>query len=97
MKEHRIEDIKDYTFTKVSIILVGGMELDGTINILNHKRFSDYMEEDKSKYIRLHNAKSSGKQIQSAGKRFLLIPKDKILFFEPFDMQKRLGKNPNIK
>jgi len=93
---HKIEDINNYTGVKVTVLLEGGMEIDGTINILNHKRFSDFLEESPFQYIRLHDARCNSKQIQSGGKRFLLIPKDKILYFEPFDEQKLSGQKPRI-
>ncbi len=97
MKKHRKENISKYTVIKVTIMLIGGLEMQGDVNILNFQRFSDYIEEDNFKYIRLYNARSQKKSIETTGQRFLLIPKDQILFFEPFDQQKITGKNPNIK
>jgi hypothetical protein len=93
---HKIEDVGKYTTVKVSVMLMNGMEIDGNINILTHKRFSDFLEDNPFQFIRLHNARMNNKAIEHAGKRFLLIPKDKILFFEPFDKQKMTGRNPKI-
>jgi len=66
----------------VTIVLNSGDQLDGEINIMQFKRCSDFIEEDKAKHIKLFNTKK-GNSFSSSYRRFIMIPKINILYYEP--------------
>jgi len=68
----------------VTILMKSGREIQGSINILGCKRFSDFIDEDKSGHVRMYNAIETG-QIKSARPRFVLIPKSSIDWYIPMD------------
>jgi len=78
---------------KVVNVIIGldnNVEYNGKINIVDFKRFSDFIEKNKENNIKLFDVKSS--KITGVSKKFLIIPKAKICFYEPFD-EKRSLKN----
>ncbi|MCG8551060.1 MAG: hypothetical protein MI799_11725 [Desulfobacterales bacterium] len=70
---------------EVIITLDNGEELVGNINMINYKRFSDYIENHDTSYIKLFQAKKNKGAITGGLKKFLLIPKSKICMYEPFE------------
>ncbi len=62
---------------KVKITLEGNKVITGSVNIDGFDRFSDYIEYNE-KNIKIYNGSVGGNQF-----RFLIIPKDKICYYEP--------------
>lgn len=76
------EIYKRTTEIEVLVVLRSGKQLEGTINMIDFKRFSDFIEANNQKHIKLYNAtKSSG--IKGGPTRFLLIPKASVDWYEP--------------
>nr|WP_319396914.1 hypothetical protein [uncultured Desulfobacter sp.] len=73
------------TIVEVIITLDNGDELAGSINMINYKRFSDYIENHDNSHIKLFQAKKNKGAIKGGLKKFLLIPKSKICIYEPFE------------
>ncbi|MDZ7665527.1 MAG: hypothetical protein U5K27_09430 [Desulfotignum sp.] len=69
---------------KVSIVLNCGDRLTGEVNILEFKRFSDFIEQNSAKHIKLFNTKLDTALYESAG-AFILIPKTNIRYYEPLE------------
>ena len=72
---------------KVGMVLKNGDRLKGEVNLMEYKRFSDFIENYGGKYIKLFNIIKCDDYSDSAID-FLLIPKDNILYYEPFAKQK---------
>ncbi|MBF0229411.1 MAG: hypothetical protein HQK63_07450 [Desulfamplus sp.] len=70
----------------VTILLKSGRELQGKVNILDYKRFSDFIDDDKSAHVKMYNAIETG-QIKSARPKFVLIPKNSIDWYIPADQK----------
>lgn len=68
----------------VIILMKSGKEVQGRVNISNHERFSDFIEEDKAGHIKMYNAIETN-QIKSARPRFIMIPKNSIDWYIPLD------------
>ncbi|MDT8378299.1 MAG: hypothetical protein RQ739_05350 [Desulfotignum sp.] len=71
----------------VSIVLNSGDRLTGEVNILEFKRFSDFIEQNSAKHIKLFNTKLDDALYESAG-AFLLIPKTNIRYYIPLEETK---------
>lgn len=69
---------------KVSIVLICGDQLTGEVNILEFKRFSDFIEQNSAKHIKLFNTKLDNTLYESSG-AFILIPKTNILYYVPLE------------
>ena len=71
---------------RVALVLKQGDKINGFVNIVEYKRFSDFIETHPANHIRLFNVtiedKSPGSIIN-----FILIPKKNILYYQPFDEQ----------
>lgn len=80
---------KDIKPMKVTITLINGDEINGSINIIGFDRFSEFIEGDVKGNIQLFNA-ITGKGIKGTTKRFIVIPKSAIMFYEPFDEKRNL-------
>jgi hypothetical protein len=63
--------------TEVKITLEGNKVISGSVNIDGFDRFSDYIEHNE-KNIKIYNGTVGGNKF-----RFLIIPKDKICYYEP--------------
>jgi hypothetical protein len=72
---------------KVRIVLKNGDHLNGEVNLMDYQRFSDFIENHGVKHIKLFNVKQ-GDDYSDLLIDFLLIPKDNILYYEPFDEKK---------
>ncbi|MBF0572780.1 MAG: hypothetical protein HQK69_03350 [Desulfamplus sp.] len=70
----------------VTILLKSGRELQGKVNIHEYKRFSDFIDEDKSAHVKMYNAIETG-QIKSARPKFVLLPKNSIDWYIPSDQK----------
>ncbi|MBF0234521.1 MAG: hypothetical protein HQK65_15990 [Desulfamplus sp.] len=68
----------------VTILMKSGREVQGRVNILGCKRFSDFIDEDRSSHVKMYNAIETG-QIKGARPRFILIPKNSIDWYIPLD------------
>lgn len=73
----------------VIVELDNGSEFTGKINIEDFDRFSDFIEDHDKNNIKLFDAKKKAGSISGGLKKFLIIPKSKICFYEPFDSKKR--------
>jgi hypothetical protein len=73
------------TIVEVIITLDNGDEVVGNINMIDYKRFSDYIENHDNSHIKLFQAKKNKGAIKGGLKKFLLIPKSKICIYEPFE------------
>jgi len=69
---------------KLSIVLISGDRLTGEVNILEFKRFSDFIEQCSAKHIKLFNTKLDNALYGSAG-TFILIPRTHILYYQPLE------------
>jgi len=69
---------------RVTIVLNSGETLNGEINMMNYKRFSDFIEEHEEKHIKLYNT-TRVNTITGSIAKFVLIPKTNISYYEPFD------------
>jgi len=69
---------------KVTLTLDNGTIMIGEVNIIDYNRFSDFIDNHSSEYLRFFNARTKS-SIGSGIKRFVLIPKAKILFYEPYE------------
>ena len=69
---------------RVTIALNSGEILNGEVNIMDYKRFSDFIENHGDQHIKLYAA-TRGKNILSSAAKFVLIPKTNISYYEPFD------------
>lgn len=85
-KNYRIGDRRDIdkTVKEISVIVTldNGTALEGTVNIIDFIRFSDFIDNHNNNYIKLYNSRD----ISFTGtltKKFLLIPKNKIMHYEP--------------
>ena len=69
---------------RVTIALNSGEIINGEVNMMEYKRFSDFIEEHRGNHIKLYNAT---RQVGITGSqaRFVLIPKSNISYYEPFD------------
>ena len=72
---------------KVGIVLKNDDHLKGEVNLMEFKRFSDFIESHSGKHIKLFNI-TKGDEYSDLIIDFLVIPKDNILYYEPFDKQK---------
>lgn len=70
---------------KISINLDNGKKFIGNINTKYFDKFSDFIEGDNNQYIKLFNAYDYDGNNKKKFFKFLLIPKSKICFYEPFD------------
>lgn len=67
---------------EILVVLRSGKQIEGTVNMVDFTRFSDFIEANNQKHIKLYNAvKTSG--IKDTPKRFLLIPKSSVDWYEP--------------
>jgi hypothetical protein len=73
---------------KVRMVLKNGDDLNGEVNLLHYKRFSDFIETHGAKHIKLFNI-IKGNDYSDVLIDFLVIPKDNILYYEPFDKEKK--------
>lgn len=71
---------------KVKLILTNGDQISGFVNILEYKRFSDFVESTTANHIKLFNAATEGDS-QKSILNFALIPKKHILYYQPYDEQ----------
>jgi hypothetical protein len=71
---------------KVTLYMKTGGTLNGFINIVEYKRFSDFIENHPAKHLKLFNA-SVETDAEKAIINFLLVPKENILYYQPFDEQ----------
>ncbi len=71
----------------VTITLTTGEVLNGSVNILDYKRFSDFIEDHGDKHIKLYHTTVS-QNISGSTAKFLLIPKENICYYEPFDKKR---------
>jgi hypothetical protein len=72
---------------KVRIVLKNGDHLSGEVNIMEFKRFSDFIETHSAKHIKLFNIVRDS-DYSDVLIDFLLIPKENIHYYEPFDEKK---------
>ena len=72
---------------KVGVVLKNDDHLKGEVNLMEYKRFSDFIESHSAKHIKLFNI-TKGDAYSDLIIDFLVIPKDNILYYEPFDKQK---------
>ena len=76
----------DMNSVRVTLTLNRGDQINGFVNIVEYKRFSDFIETHPANHIKLFNVtvenKSPGSIIN-----FILIPKRNILYYQPFDEQ----------
>jgi hypothetical protein len=70
---------------KVSIVLNCGDRLTGEVNILEFKRFSDFIEQNSAKHIKLFNTKLDNALLFESAGAFILIPKTNIRYYEPLE------------
>jgi hypothetical protein len=81
---------KKMNVVDVTIELDNGKEIVGQINMIDYKRFSDFIENHNGQNLKIFNAIDKSKTtITEPIKRFLLVPKGKICVYEPFDNKKR--------
>nr|WP_321401523.1 hypothetical protein [uncultured Desulfobacter sp.] len=73
------------TVVEVIITIDNGDELIGNINMINYKRFSDFIEDHDNSHIKLFQARKNKGAIKGGLKKFLLIPKSKICIYEPHE------------
>jgi hypothetical protein len=73
---------KKGTELELIVVLQSGITIEGTINMIDFTRFSDFIEKDPLKHIKLYNAKKTA-HIKAAAKNFLLIPKRSVDWYEP--------------
>lgn len=71
---------------KVTLILNRGDQINGFVNIVEYKRFSDFIETHPATHIKLFNVTIENKSPDSII-NFILIPKKNILYYQPFDEQ----------
>ncbi|MDC3237137.1 hypothetical protein OAT93_00170 [bacterium] len=62
---------------KLRIMIEGNKIITGSVNIDGFDRFSDYVEH-KEQNIKIYDGVIAGNKFE-----FIIIPKDKILFYEP--------------
>lgn len=76
----------DYKIKEVKMVITlkTGKVLAGNINIEDYKRTSDYIEDHKKRHLKFYNVRVDG-AIAYSPKKFLLIPKDSIDYYEPYD------------
>lgn len=67
---------------EIIVTLMNNIVLEGTVNIMEYNRFSDFIENDKTTHIKLYNARKES-SIAGATKRFVLIPKANVAWYEP--------------
>jgi len=74
----------EYAINLVSVIvtLINEKTLCGTVNIAHYRRFSDFIDNHESTCVRLFDVKHQD-DITGAVRDFLLVPKNKILFYQP--------------
>ena len=84
-----MDDLEKIKTLKVTITLLNDQILDGTLNIIGYQRFSDFLEGDVKSNIQLFDV-INGIGIKGATKRFVVIPKTSILYYEPFDEKRNL-------
>lgn len=70
--------------TGVILILINGDQLRGEVNIMDFKRFSDFIETHPAKHIKLFNVSKNNNYGDSII-NFILIPKEKILYYQPVE------------
>lgn len=68
----------------VTIVLINGDLLNGDVNIVEFKRFSDFIESHPAKHVKLFNVTKDNSYADTII-NFILIPKEKILYYQPFD------------
>ena len=71
---------------RVTLVLNRGDQINGFVNIVEFKRFSDFIETHPGNHIKLFNV-TIGNKSPSSIINFLLIPKRNILYYQPFDEQ----------
>lgn len=71
---------------KVTLVLTNGDRINGFVNIMEYKRFSDFVETSSSKHLKLFNANIE-ENSQDSIVNFILIPKNNILYYQPHDGQ----------
>ena len=69
---------------KVMLVLTNGDRISGFVNIMEYKRFSDFIESSSLKHIKLFNA-AVEENAQNTIVNFILIPKKNILYYQPYD------------
>jgi hypothetical protein len=74
----------DMNLVKLSIVLNCGDRLTGEVNIVDFKRFSDFIEQIDLKHIKLFNTKLDD-FIHESARAFFLIPKKNIRYYIPLD------------
>jgi hypothetical protein len=71
---------------KATFVLNNGVQLTGFVNIIEHKRFSDFIELHPLNHIKLSNVTIEGNSSDSIA-NFVMIPKRNILYYKPLDEQ----------
>ena len=69
---------------KVTLVLNNGDQLNGFVNIIEFKRFSDFIETHPAQHINLFNVTIEDNSSASLAD-FLVVPKKNILYYKPFD------------
>ena len=69
---------------KVRMVLKNSDNLNGEVNLMDYKRFSDFIETHGAKHIKLFNVRQ-GNDYSDSLIDSLIIPKDNVLYYEPFD------------
>jgi len=71
---------------RVTLVLNGGDTINGFVNIVEYKRFSDFIEAHSAEHIKLFNVTIEDK-LPASLINFMLIPKRNIYYYLPFDEQ----------
>jgi hypothetical protein len=69
---------------KVTLVLNNGDQLNGFVNMIEYKRFSDFIETHPCQHINLFNATIEDSSSTSIA-NFVVVPKKNILYYMPFD------------
>ena len=68
---------------RLSIVMKSGKMMTGKVNIIEADRFSDFIEEDSRKYIRLYDVQVFDDDTMKGASEFVLVPKDNIDWYHP--------------
>jgi hypothetical protein len=82
------EEYRSGNVVTVRIELDSGAQFIGKVNMIDYHRFSDFIENHADTHVKFFDVKKESDE-NVVSKKFILIPKSKIIFYEPLDDEKR--------
>jgi hypothetical protein len=82
------EEYRSGNVVSVRIELDNGAQFIGKVNMIDYRRFSDFIENHSDNHVKFFDVRKESDE-NAIPKKFILVPKSKIILYEPLDDEKR--------